>query len=73
MSLLAALNHPHIAAVYGFKDSGTPALVLELVEGPTPAERIAAGPPPVDEAIRIARELALAVDAAHAHHFVTLA
>jgi serine/threonine protein kinase len=41
--LLAALNHPHIAAIYGFDDSGvTPELVLELVDGPTLADRIAA-------------------------------
>src|SRR4029453_3790197 len=43
--LLASLNHPRIAAIYGFEDSaGIPALVLELVEGPTLADRIARGP-----------------------------
>lgn len=63
--MLAALNHPNIAAIYGFEDSGTPALVMELVEGPTLADRIAHGPVPVREAIDIARQLALALDAAH--------
>ena len=63
--MLAALNHPHIAAIYGFEDSSTPALVMELVEGPTLADRIAQGPVPVREAIEIARQLALALDAAH--------
>ena len=49
--LLAALNHPHIAHIHGFEDStGTPALVMELVEGPTLADRIAKGPIPLDEA-----------------------
>ena len=63
--MLAALNHPHIAAIYGFEDSSTPALVMELVEGPTLTDRIAQGPVPVREAIEIARQLALALDAAH--------
>ena len=63
--ILAALNHPHIAAIYGFEDSGTPALVMELVEGPTLADRIAQGPMSVREAVDIARQLALALDAAH--------
>jgi serine/threonine protein kinase len=43
--LLASLNHPHIAAIYGFEDAGTHALILELVEGPTLADRIAQGCP----------------------------
>ena len=64
--VLASLNHPHIAAIYGFEDSGdTHALVLELVEGPTLADRIALGPLPVDEAIAIAAQLAEALEAAH--------
>jgi eukaryotic-like serine/threonine-protein kinase len=64
--LLAALNHPHIAAIYGLEESsGTPALVMELVEGPTLAERIAAGPLPLDEALPIAREIAEALEYAH--------
>src|SRR5437667_1574591 len=64
--VLASLNHPHIAAIYGFEDSGdVHALVLELVEGPTLADRIAQGPIPVDEALPIARQIAEALEAAH--------
>ena len=64
--LLATLNHPHIASIYGVEDSGgSAALVLELVEGPTLAERIAQGPVPVDEAIGVARQIAEALEAAH--------
>ena len=64
--LLAALNHPHIGAIYGLEElDGTPALVLELVEGDTLAERIAKGPIPLTEALRIARQIADALDAAH--------
>ncbi len=64
--LLAALNHPHIAAIYGLEESaGITALVLELVEGVTLADRIAAGPVPVEEALAIARQIAEALEAAH--------
>jgi eukaryotic-like serine/threonine-protein kinase len=63
--ILASLNHPNIAAIYGFEDSGSPALVMELVEGPTLADRIAQGPMPAGEVIGIARQLAQALDAAH--------
>src|SRR6266576_2475671 len=64
--VLASLNHPHIAAIYGFEDSGeTHALVLELVEGPTLADRIAQGAIPLDEALPIARQIAEALEAAH--------
>jgi eukaryotic-like serine/threonine-protein kinase len=64
--LLASLNHPNIAAIYGFEDSGdTHALVLELVEGPTLADRIANGPIPLDEALSIAKQIAEALEAAH--------
>src|SRR5262245_41959633 len=64
--LLAALNHPHIAAIYGFEESsGVQALVLELVEGPTLADRLKAGPIPVDEALPIARQIADALETAH--------
>jgi Tol biopolymer transport system component len=64
--LLAALNHPNIAHVYGFeKATGIPALVMELVEGPTLLDRIAKGPIPLDEALAIAKQLASALDAAH--------
>src|SRR6266568_4892481 len=61
--LLASLNHPHIAAIYGFEDSGsTHALVLELVEGPTLADRIAQGLVPIDETLTIARQIAAALE-----------
>ena len=69
--VLAALNHPHIAAIYGVERSadpaGTPinALVLEFVEGTALADRIALGPLPLDEALPIARQIAEAVEAAH--------
>ena len=54
--VLAALNHPHIAAIYGFDEAGsTQFLVLELVEGETLADRLKRGPIPVDETIVIAR------------------
>jgi serine/threonine protein kinase len=63
---LAALNHPHIAQIYGFEESsGIRALVMELVEGPTLADRIAQGPVPIDEAVAIARQIADALEAAH--------
>ena len=64
--VLAALNHPHIAAIYGVEESGqTKALVLELVDGPTLADRIAQGPLAIDEARLIARQIAVALEAAH--------
>src|SRR5215471_18294730 len=64
--VLASFNHPNIAAIYGFEDSGnTHALVLELVEGPTLADRIAKGPIPLDEALPIAKQIAEALEAAH--------
>jgi serine/threonine protein kinase/Tol biopolymer transport system component len=64
--LLAALNHPHIGAIHGLEESdGVRALVLELVEGETLAERIARGPVPITEALQIARQIAEALDAAH--------
>ena len=71
--LLASLNHPHIAQVYGFEDStalgsgpgGLPALVMELVDGPTLADRIRQGRIPIDEALPIARQIAEALEAAH--------
>jgi Tol biopolymer transport system component len=66
--LLASLNHPNIAAIYGLEESGpTRALVMELVEGPTLAERIAAGPIPLDEALPIAKQVAEALEYAHDH------
>jgi serine/threonine protein kinase/Tol biopolymer transport system component len=64
--LLATLNHPNIGAIYGIEESnGTQALVLELVDGPTLADRIARGPIPLHEALTIARQIADAVEAAH--------
>src|SRR5258708_2024196 len=69
--VLASLNHPHIAALYGLEESGgVRALVMELVEGPTLAERIAAGPIPLDEALPIARQIAEALEAAHEQNIV---
>ena len=63
---LAALSHPNIAAIYGLEESGGgTALVMELIEGPTLAERIAAGPIPVAEALAIARQIGAALEAAH--------
>src|SRR3990172_627408 len=64
--VLAALNHPNIAAIYGLEESGPiRALVMELVEGPTLADRIRSGPVPVDETLPIARQIADAVEYAH--------
>ena len=64
--VLASLNHPGIAAIHGIEESeDTRALVLELVEGPTLADRIAQGPIPVDEALPIAKQIAEALEAAH--------
>jgi serine/threonine-protein kinase len=68
---LAALNHPNIAAIYGVEQSGsTPALVMELVEGATLADRIAQGPVPLDEALAIARQIIDALEAAHGQGIV---
>jgi serine/threonine-protein kinase len=72
--LLATLNHPNIAAIYGLEESNpstspgqaaVQALVLELVDGPTLADRLALGPIPLEEALTIARQIAGAVEAAH--------
>ena len=64
--VLASLNHPNIAAIYGLEEAdGTRALVLELVEGPTLADCIAKGPIPLDEALPIAKQIAEALEAAH--------
>jgi serine/threonine-protein kinase len=63
---LASLNHPNIAHIYGLEDSTSPpALVMEFVDGPTLADRIARGPIPLDEALPIARQIAEALEAAH--------
>ena len=68
--VLASLNHPHIAAIYGIEDVDTdtgrvPVLVLELVEGRTLDEHAAGKPLPLDEAVAIARQIAEALEAAH--------
>ncbi len=64
--VLASLNHPNIAAIHGLEEAaGPPALVLELVEGPTLADRLAQGPIPLDEALPIATQIDEALEAAH--------
>jgi len=64
--VLASLNHPHIAQIYGIEEAGgATTLVMELVEGQDLAERIARGPIPVDEALTIAAQVADALEAAH--------
>src|SRR5712691_7370231 len=72
--LLASLNHPHIAAIYGLEETQdvgpgfsrpVRALILELVDGETLADRIARGSIPLDEALPIARQIAEALEAAH--------
>ena len=64
--VLASLNHPHIGAIYGLEDAdGVRALVLELVDGETLADRIARGPIPLHETFAIARQIADALEAAH--------
>jgi eukaryotic-like serine/threonine-protein kinase len=63
---LASLNHPNIGSIYGLEEAnGITALVMELVEGPTLADRITQGPIPIDEALRIAKQIAEALEAAH--------
>ena len=63
---LAALNHPNIATIHGFeKAAGVRALVMELVEGPTLADRIAQGAIPVDEALALGKQIVDALEAAH--------
>src|SRR5438105_13827667 len=64
--LLASLNHPNIAQIYGLEESGSSrCIVMELVEGQTLAERIARGPVPVDEALHIAKQICETLGAAH--------
>ena len=65
--VLAALNHPNIAAIYGVEDR---ALIMELVEGQTLSDRIKTGPIPLDEALGMARQIADALEAAHAKGIV---
>src|SRR5262245_57520757 len=64
--VLASLNHSNIGHIYGFEEGdGAPVLVLELVEGPTLSDRLNRGPLPLQEALQIARQVALALEAAH--------
>ena len=64
--VLASLNHSNIAGIYGIEESnGVQALILELVDGTTLADRIARGLVPLDEALPIARQIAEALEAAH--------
>ena len=64
--VLASLNHPNIGSIYGLEEAeGVKALVLELIEGPTLADRIKQGPIPIDEALPIAKQIAEALEAAH--------
>ena len=69
--VLASLNHPHIAGLYGLEDAGEiKALVMELVEGEDLSQRIARGAIPLDEALPIARQIAEALEAAHDHGII---
>jgi serine/threonine protein kinase/Tol biopolymer transport system component len=69
--LLATLNHPNIAHIYGLEQAdGIRALAMELVEGPTLADRIAQGPVPLDEALPVAQQLAEALGAAHEQEII---
>ncbi len=64
--VLASLNHPNIGSIYGLEEAeGIKALVLELVEGPTLADRIKQGPIPIEETLPIAKQIAEALEAAH--------
>jgi serine/threonine protein kinase len=69
--VLASLNHPHIAAIYGIEhQEKTQALAMELVEGPTLAARIAQGALPIEEALPLARQIAEALEYAHEHGII---
>jgi len=69
--ILASLNHPNIAQVFGLETvDGQTAIVMELVEGPTVADRIKDGPLPVDEAMGIAVQVIAALETAHQRHIV---
>jgi serine/threonine-protein kinase len=64
--VLASLNHPNVGGIHGLEESdGVRALVLEYIDGPTLADRIAQGPIPIDEALPIAKQIAEALEAAH--------
>jgi serine/threonine-protein kinase len=72
--LLASLNHPNVAHIYGLEDvaspSGATAIVMELVDGPTLADRLVRGALPIDEALKVARQIAAALEAAHGQGIV---
>ena len=69
--VLASLSNPHIAAIYGFEELGSVCfLAMELVEGPTLAERIVAGPIPVEDALQIAKQIASALESAHEKNII---
>ena len=69
--VLASLNHPNIAAIYGLEEAdGKPFLILELVEGDTLQQRIAQGPIPIKEALDLSRQIATALEAAHAQGII---
>jgi serine/threonine-protein kinase len=69
--VLASLDHPNIAGIYGLEETdGTKALVMQLVEGETLAERIARGPIHLDEALPLAKQIAEALEAAHEHRII---
>jgi len=67
--MLASLNHPNIGAIYGVEDH-PPALILELIDGLTLADRIAEGPLPIPECLGLARQIAIALDAAHEKNII---
>jgi eukaryotic-like serine/threonine-protein kinase len=69
--LLAQLHHPHIASIFGLEEcDGVRALVMELVEGPTLAERLSSGPLSLEESLSTARQIAAALEEAHAKGIV---
>jgi len=69
--VLASLNHPHISALHGLEESGpVRALVMELVEGPTLADKIETGAMPVEDVVAIGRQMAEALEYAHEHGVV---
>jgi serine/threonine protein kinase len=71
--VLASLNHPNIATIHGLEESGSVrALAMELVEGPTLADRIQQGAVPIDEALPIAKQIAEALEYAHEHGIIHL-
>ena len=68
---LASLNHPNVATIHGLENSGgIRAIVMEFVDGPTLADRIARGPIPLDETLQVAKQVAEALEAAHEHGIV---